>query len=71
MEFHVLASPPSSPRRGFTEEDIISQLAKREQYKPLLSPQSPPPPSQIPGDGAPRPPGDSAHVIHNLLQPSY
>ena len=36
MVFHVLASPPSSPTRGFTEEDIIGQLAKREQYKPLL-----------------------------------
>ena len=37
MVFHVLASPPSSATRGFTEEDIISQLAKREQYEPLLT----------------------------------
>ena len=37
IAFHVLASPPSSPTRGFTEEDSISQLAKREQYKPLLT----------------------------------
>ena len=29
--------PPSSPTRGFSKEDIISQLAKREQYKALLA----------------------------------